>query len=578
MVPRLLAVLFVALWLVPSAIAAPAAPQGVRAFLLRATEPAPLPRTFARTPSFAWQPVRGAARYTLELSTSKTFADNAVVWRGQTRSPVTTAPLRLPWMGSSAGYSWFVRVRATVNGVLGRWSTPYGFNIRASAPPSSLSSGANPQPGMIRWTPVDGATAYEVVFLYDLAAGKSKKIKSGTTAADLREYYTFHNDMTDPALGEVRWRVRAMRELEGTERAENMLPSVSYGAWSGTFTTLEPAMGAGPIDLGSAISRSRASDVVSSLPGGGPGGAHELVPGFWWNGSESLDGLGACPPDIALIGVTCPLFHVYVFTDADCVNRVHNSDLVGSPAYVPRLTRPLKLPKDPDKLGEAANAYLDDDATEGDVFDAGGELVLAAGLQEGAIPKGQEPEPGKIADRRTGIWDNDWPDSSYYWTAVPAVPYITPEETVEYHDVGFAEDMCQAGEVLPFGKTSAVIASKESGVPYVSGLTPAGRLGTATTSSPRFYGRPLVAWRPAPGAMRYEIQWSRSASPWVTSGKRVVASTSALLDLTPGVWYYRIRGLDETLPGTQTGMTWSDPEKFTILRPTFTVASRLALR
>ncbi|MBA2616502.1 MAG: hypothetical protein H0U90_12130, partial [Actinobacteria bacterium] len=63
------------------------------------------------------------------------------------------------------------------------------------------------------------------------------------------------------------------------------------------------------------------------------------------------------------------------------VNRVHNSDVVGSPAYVPRLTGPFKLPGDANSLAQAAGLYLADaDEDEGKVFDAGDQRVYAAGL------------------------------------------------------------------------------------------------------------------------------------------------------------------------------------------------------
>ena len=62
---------------------------------------------------------------------------------------------------------------------------------------------------------MDGATGYEVAFLYDLANGKSKKVKTATTAADLREYYTFTNNLAAWGGQDVPWRVRARRRLVG---------------------------------------------------------------------------------------------------------------------------------------------------------------------------------------------------------------------------------------------------------------------------------------------------------------------------------------------------------------------------
>lgn len=566
MVPRLLAALLVALVVAPAAHAQPA-PKNLRAFLLRANEPEPAGRTFARTPSFAWTSVRGATRYHFQLSTSRRFTENAVVWEAKKLpTSLTAVPLTLPWITGNP-YSLYARVRAYRGTRAGRWTARYGFRMRAPGAPASLSSGVNPRPGMVRWTPVEGATAYEVTFLYDLAEGDKKKIKTATTAADLREFYTFHNDLAARGIDEVRWRVRALRELEG--RPRNHLPVVSYGPWSPTFVTTEPAtIDATTIALEETISRSGAADIVNTMlaPGSDP---HELVPGFRWTGRYSLDGLGDCPASVGSVAnLTCPLYHVYVYTDADCVNRVHNSDLVGSPAYVPRLSGPLDLPGDLTDLTAAVDLFLGDGATEGRVYDAGGDEVLAAGLDPSVPP---DPSNG---DRKTGIWDNDWPESRYYWSVVPAVPTVPPEGGLEYHDLAFGEDNCQAGAVLPFGKTSAPAIERASGVPHLSGMVRNGAIQGAKRTRPSFYGRVVVAWRPAAGAARYQVQWSRRADPFTPAGSVKTPSTSALLNLKKGVWYYRVRGIDSSLPTNNRGMTWSDPQYVKILPRTFRLLRR----
>ena len=380
-------------------------------------------------------------------------------------------PLTLPWITGNP-YSLYARVRANVGGDTTNWSTRYGFTMKSPAPPASLSNGANTTPGMIRWTPVTGATAYEVSFLWDLPNGQNKKIKTATTAADLRELYAFANDLGAQGLTNVSWRVRALRELEGDPL--NNLPVVSYGPWSPTNVTVEPRRRSPPRRSCSqqSISRSRTTDIFDVLGAQSPD-AHELFPGFWWSGQFALDGTsGACPTLVAATGVTCPLFRVYVFTDEDCVNRVHSGDIVGSPAYVPRLSGVMSLPKSPAELSTAPAVFLGDAATEGDTFDAGGAKVMAAGTQPGipADPSDADVPEGSTADRKSGIWDNDWPESRYYWTAVPVIPVITADARVEYRDVEFAEDMCQAGNVIDFGKTSAPVIERASGVPYVSGM------------------------------------------------------------------------------------------------------------
>ena len=82
--------------------------------------------------------------------------------------------------------------------------------------------------------------------------------------------------------------------------------------------------------------------------------------------------------------------------------------------------------------------------------------------------------------------------------------------------------------MLEFGKTSEPAVSR-SGSPFVSGLSPKGRLTSAASSRPSFYGSPLVAWEPALGADQYEVQWSKTKYPWRKEGEKLTYATSALL-------------------------------------------------
>ena len=439
-----------------------------------------------------------------------------MIWDGKVRAPVITVPLTLPWM-TGAKFSFYARVRAIIDGDEGPWSALHGFNLRPGAAPRSLSNGLNPQPSMIRWRPVEGATAYEVVFLFDQREGKSKKIRTATTAADLREYYSFHNGQD--VANVVSWRVRAIREV--------IEPSTRSGSVIGKTKNRLP--------------------VVSSSSSGGPGpGAHQLVPSFWWTCSRGPfgEGFGACPPLIeSMLGPNgCPLFHVYVFSDSTCVNSVHVSDIVGSPAYVPRLSPPLELPKNSEDLVNSRFLWLGD-GEEGDVFDAGNAIIRTTGVDaneeqppaEGEEeaesgselleepPPTEQPAAGEAKDRQTGLWDTDFATGRYYWTAVPVVPLVTTDDKVEYHGVNFAQDMCNEGNVLTFGKTSEVVTTGASGVPYASGLSTDGELIAAKQQKAHFFGRVVVSWKPTAGASKYEIQWSRHPKRWRSAGNKVHA-------------------------------------------------------
>ncbi len=117
---------------------------------------------------------------------------------------------------------------------------------------------------------------------------------------------------------------------------------------------------------------------------------------------------------------------------------------------------------------------------------------------------------------------------------------------------------------MAFGKTSAVVVERASGVPVR--LRPdRRRQGSARERLRR--RRSSVAsssrWQPAPGATKYEIQWSRTKNPWKRAGRTITPATAAKLNLSPDVWYYRVRGhrhVDRR--ASPQGMTWSDPQRY----------------
>ena len=74
------------------------------------------------------------------------------------------------------------------------------------------------------------------------------------------------------------------------------------------------------------------------------------------------------------------------------------------------------------------------------------------------------------------------------------------------------------------------------------------------------------------------MQWSQKAPgatssyPFKSAGTIMTTSTSAVLPLTPGTWYYRVRGFDYDLPTGVQQMAWSDPQQLVVTKPTFKVA------
>ncbi len=587
---RLLAVCVFALVLTGSAHARPApGPDGLKAFLLRADEP--VKHEFNRTPSFAWAPVRGALRYELELATSKTFTESSIVWSNTNdelvveapaeagagaaaatietaaqrlkklyanlRSPAVSIDVALPWITGSP-YALYAHVRAITKAGPTSWSRPYGFNVRWASIPKDLDS---PHPGLVRWSPVEGATAYQV-WLF----GARKTFMTTTNVADARDLYTFHRG--NPFFtGTISFRVRAQRTLYGD--VVSGLPATSWGPWSPIYTDVQP-----PLSLGVLDNFGTVSDVQSDSSADR---AHALTPGFVFRGDRggSMDSMSGSPAE---------LFRVYVATDKDCVNIVFRGAVVGSPAYAPRTTGPLILPNDTASIETARRSQLGlDTGGEGMALMADGtksksnEATVAA-TTGGSAGSATPPTTDSIELAKVDLPDTAWPTGGYYWTVVPVVALPKPTDTllapgasspVEYRETELPQDACQSGRVMRFGKTTPPVVTS-SNRPFASGLSPKGRLISAARSGPSFYGTPLVAWESVLGAQEYEIQWSKSANPWKPLGSLTTPATSSMLPLEPGTWYYRVRGYNYSLL-KRPQMAWSQPTGLILSKPTFTV-------
>ena len=85
---------------------------------------------------------------------------------------------------------------------------------------------------------------------------------------------------------------------------------------------------------------------------------------------------------------------------------------------------------------------------------------------------------------------------------------------------------------------------------------------------------------PALGASAYHVQWSRTRYPFkpqpnaAGSGKSegfLTWGTSAVLPLGPGTWWYRVRGVNFSLPTNAQFMGWSEPARLVVAKPTFSV-------
>jgi hypothetical protein len=552
--------------------ALPGAPTGLRGFELRPNDTPS--RTFTRTPAFAWNPARGASCYEFELATSRSFNGSSLIWSNvstdaysgkhcgpvkvtfprattpgdgseggdsqdgvsaaQEKVHMTIAPIKvpaasidltLPWFTGKERFALYAHVRSVTTQGASAWSHPYSFDMRWENSPTPQSA----RPGLIRWTPVEGASLYQVWLGGRGPTHYPNRIFSThTNVADLRDLYTFHLD--DNWWRTIEWRVRAIRQVVGA--IPNGLPAVSYGPWSPIYATANPGWSAGKIRLGAAV-----SDRISS----GLAPAHYLMPALTWTGDQSLE------------GDSYRLFRVYIATDRDCVNTVFRGAVVGGPAYAPRLGAVLKLPASQDEIDAAQY----------------GMLPLAANEGVKTTMADNSPVTATETGNRVDLPDLDLRTTRYFWTVVPVGVAVDNAGAFVYTDVEVPQDACQAGRVGVFGKDSQPAQTTGSG-PYVSGLTPNGRLLQQAGSRPTVFATPLVAWRPVVGATEYEVQWSRSAYPWRKRGSKRTVATSTVLNLSGGTWYYRVRGLNAAQVGTP-AMTWSPPVALRIVPPTFRI-------
>jgi hypothetical protein len=491
------------------------APTGLQAFQLRLGDGEAATPAFSRTPSLAWNPVRGASRYQLELSTGAHFGSSgSVVWSAQaTTVPAAAIPIALPWLSKRSLY-W--RVRALGATVGSPWSKPARFQMQSDGAPHKRSAGL----GFVRWSPVPGATGYEVSFVN---AGKT--IATTSTGADLRDYYAAGS----PSKAE--WRVRAQRRLYGSDR--RALPVVSYGPWSATFTT--------PVVLG----RVGRLAVVSDGTTGAADRAHARVPIFLFPSADRA-----------------ALHHVYVATDAACANVVFNGAVVQGTAFAPRA---IQLTSDT-RVSVSAN--------DAPVYGAAGARVkpsesgttrTIAGAATESAPRTTAGAAGPDASA-AAVWARtDLAPGRYFWTVVP----VERRDDGTYHDLKAPRTTCKNVRGS-FDMTGPAPALGSARAPFATGFTTGGRLASATKWPARVYGNPLVSWHPVPGATRYQVEWTRTKSKWPAAIGLRTFGTAAVLPLSPGTWWYRVRGVNESAVGDGT-MSWSGAARIDVTSPTFAV-------
>ena len=129
-------------------------------------------------------------------------ATTRIVYDNQTLvTPVEAPPLTLPWITGSP-HALYARVRATSSRADAVEPT-FGFDVTPPAPPTPLPS----YPGLLRWTPVEGADC--VPGLADRHPAKigDRPARTSSTSAS-----STPSTRSQQWIGTVRWRVRALRD------------------------------------------------------------------------------------------------------------------------------------------------------------------------------------------------------------------------------------------------------------------------------------------------------------------------------------------------------------------------------
>jgi hypothetical protein len=306
------------------------------------------------------------------------------------------------------------------------------------------------------------------------------------------------------------WRVRALRRVNGSDK--RALPVISYGPWSREYRT--------PV-------RVNARPGLATLSSGSmsrrPSPTQTQMPVFLFpvaNGSQ--------------------LDHVYVTSDSACAKVVFNSAIVHGGAFAPR------------SLQSAADSTDGTPANDGAVFMEDGQRITAS-------ETGPTTASGTIGAATVNL-----PIGRYYWTVVRA----ERRADGSYHDLESPASRCKTSRAT-FVKTLGRPGLGTPTAPFATGLLASGRVASASPNG-HFYGTPLVAWSPVPGASQYEVEWSHYKNKWQKAGSLRTVSTSATLPLSPGTWWYHVRALGPAAAGG-TGPAWSAPATIQVATPTFSV-------
>jgi hypothetical protein len=600
-------------------------PSGLHAFLLKANEP--VRHEFPRSPAFSWKPVKGATRYEFQLAKTANFTEGSKFYSTWSKSPALALPIALPWM-TGQPFAAYARVRAHSAGGTSVWSRPFGFNVRWSQLPVMKAS----VPGLSRWTTVEGATSYDVWFV-DIAKRIRTRTNAadhrefyafhrtpdwmGTVRWRVRAVRSIYGQVPNglPRVSYGPW----SPVFTSVNPAPSSGPLAAVSAVSEASTT---------------STRARASlhELTPAFTFAGDtslaGGQYGLFRVYVYSDRDCVNVIyrGAVVGSPAYAPrMTGPLA-LPLTSDklAEAASLILQDGTEGTDVFMADTSRVRTTESDPaPKTAEPAKAEDGKTVEDSSPEDSLPSLPAATGapvdLWDSGWPNGRYfwtvvPVVPKIAaltptsltsaanagstsltvqsskdigaDKFVQIGSGPTlelvmveevdSETNVVTLASPlkythsALEAVVPGDTVQYWDVDMPQDACAAGREIGFGKQSSPVVAGTS-TAFASGLSPQGRLVAARGSSPLFFGAPVVAWLPALGADTYQVEWSRKAYPWKALGRQTTQATAATLPLKAGVWFYRVRGINNLLPGSAKAMTWSKPQLVKVARPKFKV-------
>lgn len=509
-------------------------------------------------PQFQWDPIPGAARYEVEVSTSEDFAAGSKVCCGDPTTGTSLSPTQL--LGNNTdlpaaqnGYHWRVR-GIDLDGNAGHWNPGQSFrkafdDVTPTVPSlrlrdnvgNDLAVGDTTDSPIVDWEPVPGASSYEVHVVpfieglvpgtggcnWNAAAGESwgapTPLATGTTAWTPLDFSTttpvpftgFARESDKLDDGEsycARVRARAGTDTAGKRVVSDWTVLGGMGLPGFTYAPPSSADGSNPLE---------AADYVM------PGGVEVLrsMPLFTWEHVA-----GACG------------YFVAVARDENFTSLV---DVARTkiPAYAPR-TRTYADETTSYYWAVLPVSMIDETCTG--VFTTPQENSPQTFQKRSNPPNLKDPAPASVAlDQPTFRWAGNWPDAAaveaareYRLQVADDPTFASPIDDVRTASTAYTSSSTYPADTEIFWR---VRATDENGI----GLTWSApgtfrrrlRIPTPSADNPtRGEEFPVFSWAPVQGAVSYGFHLEESDGD---KSDFTVRSTSASFKRLEGLGAFR---------------------------------------